>query len=313
MPDWKILITDGLEENGLVVLRAASKTDDRSGIGADELLQIIPEYDALVVRGRTKLDRRVFEAAKRLKVVGRAGVGVDNIDLQASKAHHVTVVNTPTATSMAVAELTLGLMLALARSIPQADMATKKGQWIKKDLLGIEIYGKKLGVIGMGNIGSTVAQRATALGMSALGFDTLLPTEEISHRGGKPVSLAELFVQADFISVHVPLISETRNLLDRRAFQQMKPGVFLLCTARGGIVDEDALLEALESGQVAGAALDVYAQEPPGASPLVTHPHVIATPHIGAQTQEAQIRAAKDIADEVLAALSGQPLRWKIT
>jgi D-3-phosphoglycerate dehydrogenase len=237
---------------------------------------------------------------------------VDNIDLQAAKSRGVVVVNTPAATTRAVAELTLGLMLALARSIPRGDAGMKKGEWLKKELIGVELSGKTLGVIGMGNIGAEVAWLASALGMAPVGYDPLIPDHEIEKRGARPETLEELYAQADFITLHVPLTAETRGLVDERAFRQMKPGVRLVCTARGGIVDETALLAALQTGQVAGAALDVFDQEPPGASPLLSHPNVIATPHIGAQTMEAQSRAAHDIANEVLAALRGQPLRWRV-
>jgi D-3-phosphoglycerate dehydrogenase len=312
MPTYKIMLTDGLEENGQNILRVAAQVDDRQGISAEELLQAVGEYDALIVRGRTKLTPAVFAAGEQLRVIGRAGVGVDNIDLAAARAHGVAVVNSPLATSLAVAELTLGLMLALARALPQADGGLKRGQWLKKSLMGVELHGKTLGVIGMGNIGRAVAQRASAFGMAILGYDPLIPADEIQRRGAQPASLPDLYGQADMITLHVPLTAETHGMIDRTALSAMQRGVRLICTARGGLIDESALLEALESGQVGGAALDVFAQEPPGASPLVTHPRVVATPHIGAQTEEAQTRAAEDIASEVLAALRGENLRWRV-
>ena len=312
MPQWRILLTDGLEENGQEILCKASQVDDRAGIGADELLQVVSDYDAIIVRGRTKFTAEVFKAAVRLKVVGRAGVGVDNIDLAAANAHDVRVVNSPLATTLAVAEHTLAMMLALARSIPQADSQMKSGQWIKKQLMGVELNGRTLGVVGMGNIGSAVAERAAALGMKIAGFDPLLSQDEIRRRGAAPADLLELYAQADFITLHVPLTPETRNMISGQAFAQMKRGVRLICTARGGLIDEIALHGALETGQVAGAALDVFASEPPGLTALVSHPNLIATPHIAAQTAEAQARAAEDIATEVLAALQGEALRWKI-
>lgn len=312
MPLWKILITDGLDENGQKILRAAAQVDDRSGAILDELLQIIGEYDALIVRSRTKVTRPVFAAAPRLKVVGRAGVGIDNIDLEAARQHAVCVVNAPAATTLAVAEQTLALMLALARRIPQADAAMKAGRWIKNEISGVELSGKTLGIIGMGNIGRAVVERAAAFGMAALGYDPLLPEELIRQRGAAPVPLEELYARSDFISLHVPLSPGTRNMIAGQALAQMKPGVRLICTARGGLIDEAALLEALESGQVAGAALDVFASEPPGLTSLVAHPNLIATPHISGQTREAQARAAVDIAGEVLAALRGEALRWKV-
>lgn len=309
---WKILITDDLEENGVEILREAAEVDVRSGISPEELLQVIGVYDALVVRGRTKVNPKVFEAGKRLKVVGRAGVGVDNIDLAAANVHDVTVVNAPVATTQAVAELTLGLILSLARSIPQADKSMKSSQWLKSELQGVEINGKALGVIGMGSIGSRVAGMAAVLGMYVLGYDPLIEPQEIRNRGAEPVPLMDLYNRADFITLHVPLTPETRGMIQGQALGHMKRGVYLVCTARGGLIDETALLGALESGQVAGAGLDVFANEPPGMTALVTHPAVVATPHIAAQTAQAQIRAAEDIAREVLAALAGEPLRWKI-
>lgn len=312
MLDWKILLTDGLNENGQAILRAVAEVDDREDISAEELLQVAGQYDAMIVRGRTKVNQAVFNAAGRLRVVGRAGVGVDNIDLTIAKARAVTVVNAPRSTSRAVAELTLALMLSLARSVPRADAAMKNGQWIKKQLEGVELYGKTLGIVGLGNIGSVVLQCSVAMGMRVVAYDPLLPDDEIRRRGAEPVSLPEMYAQSDFITLHVPLTPDTRGLISEQALSQMKRGVRLICAARGGIIDEEALLEALDAGQVGGAALDVYAKEPPGQSPLAGHLKVVATPHIGAQTEEAQARASADIATEVLAALRGEALRWRI-
>lgn len=308
----KILVTDGLDQGGLDILRASAQMDDRNGISPDDLLKAIPEYDALIVRGRTKVTAAVFEAAKSLKVVGRAGVGVDNIDLAAAKAHGVTVVNSPIATSVAVAELTFALMLAVAREIPRGDATMKAGQWIKKELEGAELFGKTLGVIGFGRIGAEVGKRAAAFGMSVLGYDPLIPADEIQKRGGEPVSLADLYARADVITLHIPLTADTKNLIDAKAIVAMKNGVRIICTARGNMIDEAALLEGLKSGKVAAAGLDVFAAEPPGATELVLHPRVVCVPHIGAQTVEAQARAANDIATEILAALDGKQLRWKV-
>lgn len=312
MPTYNVLIADGLEEIGQAILHSSANVDDRTGISYEELLQVIKEYDAMIVRSRTKVTAQVLAATERLMVIGRAGVGVDNIDLEATKAHGVTVVNAPTSTSLAVAELTFGLMLAMAREIPHADSGMKDGEWLKKKLTGIELYGKTLGIIGMGRIGAEVGKRAAVFGMSVLGYDPLVPAEEVKRRGAEPVGLDDLYARSDFISLHLPLTDETRSMVAEQAFGSMKRGVRIICAARGGIIDESALLAALESSQVAGAALDVFASEPPGASELVRHPKVIATPHVGAQTAEAQSRAAEDIANEVLAALNGEPLRWKI-
>jgi D-3-phosphoglycerate dehydrogenase len=312
MTSWKVLITDGLSDKGIAILSAAAQVDNKPDISADDLLQVAAEYDAFVVRGRTKVNAAVFDAAKKLKAVGRAGVGVDNIDLAAARAHGVTVVNAPKSTSLAVAELALGMMFALARSLPKADTSMKQGQWIKKQLEGIELNGKTLGIVGMGNIGTAIAQKATPLGMKVIGYDTLVSSEEIKKRGAEPVSLADLYAQSDFITFHLPLTPESKGMVNGQSFAMMKHGVRIVDAARGGIIDETALLAALEQGQVAGAALDVFASEPPGLTALVAHPNVVATPHMGAQTEEAQDRAAEDIASEVLAALRGEALRWKI-
>jgi D-3-phosphoglycerate dehydrogenase len=312
MTNWKVLITDGLSEKGIAILSSATQVDNKPDISADDLLKVAGEYDAMVVRGRTKITPAVFDAARQLKVVGRAGVGVDNIDLTAALSHRVTVVNAPKSTSLAVAELALGMMFALARMLPKADGTMKQGQWIKKQLEGIELNGKTLGIVGMGNIGSALTQRAAGLGMKVIGYDTLVSPEDIKKRGAEPVSLADLYARSDFISFHLPLTPESKAMVNGQAFAQMKRGVRIVDAARGGIIDETALLAALESGQVAAAALDVYATEPPGLTALVAHPNVVATPHIGAQTVEAQDRAAEDIASEVLTALRGEPLRWKI-
>jgi D-3-phosphoglycerate dehydrogenase len=313
MTNFNVLITDGLEENGQSILRAAARVDDKAGISAADLINAVGEYDALIVRGRTRVTAEVFDAAKKLKVVGRAGVGVDNIDLESAKKHNVTVVNAPTSTTVAVAELTFGLLLALARELPRADAAMKKGEWLKKEFEGVELNGKTLGIIGYGRIGMEVGKRAAAFGMNVIAYDPLIQESDIKARGAEPVSIQDLYEWSDFISLHLPLNVQTRDLVGPMAFSEMKDGVRIVCAARGGIIDESALLAALNSGKVAGAALDVFANEPPGLTDLIKHPKVIATPHIGAQTIEAQARAAEDIANEVLAALRGQPLHWKVS
>jgi D-3-phosphoglycerate dehydrogenase / 2-oxoglutarate reductase len=312
MPDYKILITDGLDERGQSILRASAVVDDKNGISAEALVDVIGDYDGLIVRGRTRVTAAVFEAASRLKVVGRAGVGVDNIDLEVAKKHSVIVVNAPTSTSIAVAELAFGLLLALAREIPRGDASMKQGNWIKKELEGVELSGKTLGVIGYGRIGTEVGRRAAAFGMNVVVYDPNVLEEELAHGDAEPVSLQDLFAWSDFISLHLPLNVQTRDLIGPAGFSQMKDGVYIVSTARGGIIDEASLLDSLNTGKVAGAALDVFTTEPPGLTELVSHPRVIATPHIGAQTAEAQSRAAEDIAAEVLAALRGKPLRWRV-
>lgn len=309
----KVLIADPLSPQAVERLQAGGvQADDRSGIDAAELLKALAEYDALIVRSRTKVTAEVLAAATRLKVVGRAGVGVDNIDVKAAAARGVAVVNTPTSTSVAVAELTFALLLALLRHVPRADASMKAGAWDKKSLEGVELAGKTLGILGLGNIGAQVARRAAAFDMQVLGFDPLLDDKTIQTRGALAAKLGEIYSQSDVITLHLPLLPETRGMLNEITFDKMKRGVYLVCAARGGVIDETALLNALNNGQVAGAALDVFANEPPGASPLVTHARVVATPHIGAQTEEAQGRAALDVADEILNALKGKPLRWQV-
>ena len=309
---WKILLTDGLAPISDQDLLSSVEVTDRKGISAEDLLGVIGDYDAVIVRGRTKITDQVLSTAENLKVVGRMGVGVDNIDLQAAKAHDVTVVNAPVATTVSVAELTFGLMLSLIRGIPKADAGMKAGEWLKKELVGTELYQKTLGVIGFGNIGEAVGRRALAFDMKVIAYDPIRPAEEIQSAGAQPANLETLLKESDLITLHIPHIDTTHHLLDEEAFNLMKNQVRIVCAARGGVIDEKALLAALESGKVAGAALDVYEKEPPAESPLPMHPKVISTPHIGAQTKEAQLRAGHDILSEVVAALEGDPLRWKI-
>ena len=309
---WKILLTDGLAPISDAELLASIQLDDKKGISAEELLTIIDQYDAVIVRGRTKITDAVLSAAKNLQVVGRMGVGVDNIDLKAAKAHGVTVVNAPVATTVSVAELTLGLMLSLIREIPKADSGMKKGEWLKKELAGTELYQKTLGVIGFGHIGEAVGRRALAFEMKVVAYDPIRSKEQIEAAGADFVSFEDLLKRSDIITMHIPHITATHHLLDQSAFDRMKDGVRIICAARGGVLDEKALLAALENGKVAGAALDVYEKEPPGKDPLAMHPQIVTTPHIGAQTKEAQLRAGYDILTEVVAALESKPLRWKI-
>ncbi|MBG0784770.1 MAG: hypothetical protein H0S79_06685 [Anaerolineaceae bacterium] len=309
---WKIILTDGLAPISDEALLASIDLADRKGISAEDLLTVIGEYDAIIVRGRTKVTEDVLAAGKNLKIVGRMGVGVDNIDLEAAKKHGVAVVNAPVATTVSVAELTVGLMLSLLRDIPRADAGLKAGKWLKKELVGTELFQKTLGVIGFGHIGEAVAHRAKAFDMDVIAFDPVRPANEIEAAGAKAVSLDELLAQSDLITMHIPHIPATHYLLNEAAFAKMKDGVRIVCAARGGVIEETALLAALESGKVAGAALDVFETEPPGESALAMHPHVVATPHIGAQTSEAQLRAGYDILSEVVAGLDGKPLRWKV-
>jgi D-3-phosphoglycerate dehydrogenase len=312
MTNYKILISDGLDGRGQSILRASADVDTRDSTSAEDLIKIVGNYDALVIRSQTRVTVDVLTAASRLKVIGRSGVGVDNIDLEAAKKHNVTVVNAPTSTTVAVAELAFGLLLALARDIPRADASMKRGEWVKRELEGVELNGKTLGIIGFGRIGMEVGRRAAAFGMNVIIYDPNVSEHELVESNAEPVSLQDLFAWSDFISLHLPLNVQTRDLLGPMAFSQMKDKMRIVSTARGGIIDESALLDALKSGKVAGAALDVFEKEPPGLTELVAHPRVITTPHVGAQTAEAQARAAEDIANEVLSALRGKALRWKV-
>lgn len=309
---WKVLITDGLESIGKDLINQVGVAVDKKGIDAAQLLQEVGEYDGMIVRGRTKVTKEVFEAAKKLKVVGRAGVGVDNIDLEAAKEHGVTVVNCPVATSEAVAEHAVALLFALSREIPRADAAMKAGDWAKKSLMGLELKGKTLGIIGFGRIGRLVSKYAHAMGMNIVVYELIWDPEFVRQQNATQMSLDEVLEQADFITLHLPLTPETKHLLNEDSFAKMKDGIYIVDASRGGVINQAALLRALESGKVAGAAIDVYEKEPPVEWDLVKHRKVIATPHIGGQTIEAQTRAAEDISSEVINVLECKDLRWKI-
>ncbi|NPV14860.1 3-phosphoglycerate dehydrogenase [candidate division WOR-3 bacterium] len=298
----KVIITDPIAPEGVQILRSAGFTvDEKPGIAPDELLKVIPEYDAIIVRSATKVTADVIQAGKNLKVIGRAGVGLDNVDKKAADARGIKVVNTPEATSISVAELALGMMFACARSIPQATASLRAGKWEKKAFHGIELYGKTLGIIGAGRIGSELAKRALALGMKVL----------VNRLSDKPVQYGEacdldrLLKESDFISLHIPKTDKTYHLLNKEAFAKMKKGVIIINCARGGVIDEAALYEAIQSGIVAMAALDVFEKEPLDDFKLFSLPQVIGTPHIGAQTREGQLRAGVQIAEKVRDALKG--------
>jgi len=308
----KILISDGLSEAGLTLLKTAGEVTLNPKITADELIAALPDYHALVVRSRTKVTAKVIEAGKNLVVVGRAGVGVDNIDVAAAAQRHIVVVNSPMAASVAVAEHTFGLLLALARLIPGADASMKRGQWEKSGFMGNELSGKTLGLLGLGRIGAMVAGRAVAFGMMVMAYDPYLTEHQISERNASPERFEDVLTGSDYISLHLPLTKETRGLIGPAEFAKMKKGTRLICAARGGVVDETALRAALDSGHLAGAALDVFAEEPPPPDSIATHPKVIATPHVGAQTAEAQARAGVAIAEEVVTVLQGKEPRWRV-
>jgi D-3-phosphoglycerate dehydrogenase len=298
----KILVCDGLDESGLKILRAAEgvETDMPDGLDAAQIKAIAPEYDAMIVRSRTKVTADLIESGQRLKVVGRAGTGVDNIDVEAASARGVLVMNTPGANAMAAAEHTLALMLALARHVPQATDSMRHGLWEKKKFVGTELYHQTLGIIGLGKIGSIVADRALGLKMKVLAHDPHIVPEMAAVLGVEYVSLDELLAGSDFITIHTPLNDATRHILNRESLAKTRPGARILNCARGGLIDEQALCELLATGHVAGAALDVFETEPPSGSPLLEMPNVIFTPHLGASSQQAQENVSRIIAVQIL-------------
>jgi len=311
MAKFKVLAMDNVSEKGLEPLRKEPDIEVVIGkkMTEDELVEIIGDYDAMIVRSATKVTPRVLENAPKLKVVGRAGVGVDNIDLNAATQHGVLVVNAPDGNTIAATEHTIAMMLALARNIPQAVAKMKNGVWDKKAFLGVELRGKVLGVIGLGRIGSAVARRAQALEMDIVAYDPYITSEKAESLGIKLVTMDELLPVADFITMHMPKTKETYHMLDEQAFAKMKDGVRVINCARGGIVDEEALYKYMQSGKVAGAALDVFEKEPNTESPLLALDNFIATPHLGASTAEAQLNVAIDVAEEIVEALQGKVVR----
>ncbi len=302
----KVLVSESLSDEGLDKLRTETEVDDRA-LSREDLLKVIGEYDALVVRSATKVDKELLEHGTRLKVVGRAGVGLDNIDVPTATKLGILVVNAPTSNVLSAAEHTVALLLALARHIPAADASLRAGRWERNRLTGVELEDKTLGILGLGRIGTLVAQRAAAFGMRLLGYDPYVARARAAQLGIEMVdSVDEVCRQADFLTVHLPKSAETKSIIGAGQFAIMKPTARVINVARGGIVDEAALVEAVSSGQIAGAAVDVYEKEPPGEHPLFALPQVVVTPHLGASTEEAQLRAGTAIAEQVLLALRGE-------
>lgn len=303
----KILVSDAVDRGCVDILRAEGfDVDLRPGLTAEELNTIIGGYDGLVVRSATKVTAGVIALGRRLRVIGRAGTGVDNIDLPAATRRGVLVMNTPGGNTVSAAEHTVSMLMALARNIPQAHMSLARGEWERKKFTGTEVFEKTLGVIGLGKIGREVAVRCRGLGMRVLGYDPVVAPEVAAKMEIELVGLDDIYRRADFITVHTPLTEATRALLNDATLAQCKIGVRVINCARGGIIDEGALLRALDSGRVAGAALDVFEEEPPKGSPLLKHPRVIATPHLGASTEEAQEKVALQIARQIADALHGR-------
>lgn len=298
----KVLVSDNLGEDGIRMFQEAAgiDVDVKTGLAPDDLLATIDDYDALVIRSATKVTKELLQAASKLKVVGRAGIGLDNVDIPAATQHGVVVMNTPTGNVITTAEHAIAMMLSLTRNIPTGTASLRQGRWEKKKLQGREIFNKTLGVIGFGKIGAIVADRARGLRMNVLIHDPFVTPEQIQKAGFESVDIDTLYQRADYITVHVPKLKNTVGMLNRAAFDKMKDGVMIINCARGGIVDEGDLYEALESGKVAGAALDVFETEPPGKSPLVEHERVICTPHLGASTREAQTNVAVAVARQII-------------
>jgi D-3-phosphoglycerate dehydrogenase / 2-oxoglutarate reductase len=296
----KVLISDKMDPNAEAIFRdRGCDVDVITGKTPEELKAMIGQYDGLAIRSSTKVTKEILEAATNLKVVGRAGIGVDNVDIPAASAKGVVVMNTPFGNSITTAEHAIALMFALARQIPAADAQTQKGEWPKNDYMGVEVTGKTLGLIGAGNIGSIVASRALGLKMKVVAFDPFLTAERAIEMGVEKAELDTLLARADFITLHTPLTDQTRNILSKENLAKTKKGVRIINCARGGLIDEAALKEALDSGQVAGAALDVFQTEPAKDSPLFGTPNFICTPHLGASTNEAQVNVALQVAEQM--------------
>ncbi|XP_030614121.1 D-3-phosphoglycerate dehydrogenase [Archocentrus centrarchus] len=290
-----------LEENGI-------RVTEKQNMRKDELIAEIKNYDGLVVRSATKVTADVINAANNLKIIGRAGTGVDNVDVDAATKKGIIVMNTPSGNTISAAELTCTLLMSLSRNVPQAAMSMKQGNWDRKKFMGAELYGKVLGIVGLGRIGKEVASRMQSFGMKTIGYDPITPPEVSASWGVEQMSLEQLWPQCDYITVHTPLLPSTVGLLNDETFAKCKKGVKVVNCARGGIIDEEALLRALESGQCGGAGLDVFVEEPPKNRSLVDHPNVISCPHLGASTKEAQARCGEDIALQIVDMVKGKNL-----
>lgn len=307
----KILVSDPLAEEGIAILRKQKglRVDVKTKLSPEELKKIIPEYTALIVRSQTKVTKDILKHGKKLKYIGRAGVGLDNVDVDEASKKGIIVMNAPGGNSISTAEHAFSLLLSLSRNITQANNSVKKGEWQRKKFMGVELYGKTLGIIGLGRIGGEVAKRAASFKMKVIAYDPFLIPESAKSLGIESVALDVLFKRSDYITVHTPLTDDTYHIIGEKAFKKMKTGVRIVNCARGGIVDEKALVKAVESGIVAGAALDVYEKEPPGKTGPIEMENIITTPHLGASTEEAQVNVAIDIAETISDALTHKGIR----
>jgi D-3-phosphoglycerate dehydrogenase len=305
--EYRVLVSDPLSATGIELLQKRATVDVKTGLSEDELVDIIGDYHAMVVRSGTQVTAAVIDAGKNLQVIGRAGVGTDNIDIEAATRRGIIVVNAPTANTIAAAEQAITLMLALARQVPQAGDSLRHGRWERKKYVGVEVRNKVLGIVGLGRIGTEVAKRAQGLEMQIIAYDPYVSADHAARYDVQFMDLPDLLQQADFITLHTPITPDTRNLINDETLAMMKPNARLINCARGGLIDEDALLRALDEERIAGAALDVFSQEPPPADhPLLHHPRVIVTPHLGGSTKEAQAGVARDIAEQIITVLDGR-------
>ncbi|WP_144867472.1 phosphoglycerate dehydrogenase [Hyella patelloides] len=306
----KVLVSDPIDQAGIEILSQVAQVDVETKLPLEELVKIIPEYDALMLRSGTKVTKEVIEAGKSLKIIGRAGVGVDNIDVAAATRQGIVVVNSPEGNTIAAAEHALAMILSLSRQIPAANQSVKAGKWERKKFIGNEVYKKTLGVVGLGKIGAHVATVARAMGMKLIAYDPFVSNERAERLHCRLVDLDLLFQESDYITLHIPKTTETANLINAESLATMKPTVRIVNCARGGIIDESAIAEALKENKIGGAALDVYANEPLGESPLTElGPNTVLTPHLGASTEEAQVNVAVDVAEQIRDVLLGLPAR----
>jgi len=308
----KVLVADPISEEGIAILRDCAQVDMKVGLKPEEIIAIIGDYEALMVRSQTRVTAEIIEAGKKLQVIARAGVGIDNVDVEAATRCGVVVVNAPTGNTVSAAEHAVALMLALARNIPQANTVLKTGVWRRSDFMGTELRGKILGIIGLGNVGSEVAKRAQGFEMKLLGSDPLVSVEYAKKLRVELVELEQLLKESDFITLHLPLIAQTRGMIGAKELALVKPSVRIINCARGGLIDEKALVKAVAEKRVAGAAIDVFEKEPVTESILFEEDNIIVTPHLGASTAEAQVLAARDVAEQIVEVFRGQPARSAI-
>jgi len=312
MANRRVLVSDPLAEEGLAILRAACDVDVKTDLKEDELCAIIKDYDALLVRSGTEVTAKVIEAGTNLRFIGRAGVGVDNVDVDAATRKGIIVANAPEGNTLAATEHTMAMMQSLARNIPQANASLRKKEWKRSKFMGVELNEKTLGIVGFGRIGREVAKRANAMDMKCVAYDPFITQERAAQLGVEMMTMEDLFKVADVITVHTPLIAETKHVINAKSIATMKDGVRIINCARGGIIDEQALYDAIKSGKVAGAALDVFEAEPPFESPLLTLDQVIVTPHLGASTVEAQLNVAVSVAKQCIEVLKGGSAKYVV-